>query len=178
LDFSRKLGVHEVINGTDAGRLNQVIGSLPGGGAPVVIEVTGVRAPLDQALDIVGVRGRLVMLGVTHGSESIDFHERLTMKGAALIGAYVNSKPWSLSQTDVTIANWPPSLAAGSRRYVGPDMWTSDEDVRVVLNLIKYGALDVRPLITHRFSPDQAPAAYELVKAQDRSLIGGVICWR
>jgi 2-desacetyl-2-hydroxyethyl bacteriochlorophyllide A dehydrogenase len=178
LEFSRKLGVHEVINGSDASRLNRMVESLPGGGAPVVIEVTGARAPLNQALDIVGVRGRVVMLGVTHGTENVDIHERLTMKGASLIGAYVNSKPWSVSQTNVEIINWPPTLAPGSHAYIGTRPWSSDEDVRVVLNAIKYGTLDLRPLITHRFTPDQISSAYDMVVRQDRSLIGGVIHWR
>jgi 2-desacetyl-2-hydroxyethyl bacteriochlorophyllide A dehydrogenase len=178
LEFSRRLGIHEVVNGTDTARLARITRALPGGGAPVVIEVTGLRAPLDQALDVVGTRGRIVMLGVTHGTESVDFHDRLTMKGAALIGAYVNSKPWALSQTQVEIVQWPPTLAPGSQRYAGPGVWTSDEDVRVVLNLIRYGSLDISPLITHRFTPSQLPDAYELVKRGDRSLIGGVIRWR
>lgn len=178
LEFSRKLGVHEVINGTDASRLNRMMEGLPGGGAPVVIEVTGARAPLNQALDIVGIRGRVVMLGVTHGTENVDIHERLTMKGASLIGAYVNSKPWSVSQTNVEIIHWPPTLAPGSRPHIGTRPWSSDDDVRVVLNAIKYGTLDLRPLITHRFTPDEISSAYDMVVRQERSLIGGVICWR
>lgn len=178
LAFSRSLGIHEAVKGSDTAQLRRILDGLPGDGAPVVIEATGLRAPLNQALDIVATRGRVVMLGVTHDAATVDIHERLTMKGAALIGAYVNSKPWSLSQTHVTIAQWPPALLPGSQRYAGPGVWTSDEDVRTVLNLMKYGALDVRPLITHRFTPDQVPAAYERVKAQDRALIGGVIHWR
>jgi NADPH2:quinone reductase len=177
LALSRKLGIQEVVNGTDKARLKSILAALPGGGVPVVIEVTGVRAPVEQALDIVGIRGRVVLLGTTHGEETVQFHRALSMKGASLIGAYINSKPWTLAQTNVEMPTWPPSLAPGSRRYVGPNMWTSDEDVRVIMNLIRYGSLDLRPLITHRFRPDEAPAAYQLVVDQDRRLVGGVIRW-
>jgi 2-desacetyl-2-hydroxyethyl bacteriochlorophyllide A dehydrogenase len=178
LELSRKLGIQEVVNGTDSARLKGILAGLPGGGVPVVIEVTGARQPVEQALEIVNVRGRVVLLGTTHGDETVQFHQPLSMKGASLIGGYVNSKPWSLSQTDVEMPTWPPSLASGSKRYVGPNMWTSDEDVRVVLNLIRYGSLDLRPLITHRFTPEQAPGAYQMVIDQDRSLVGGVIRWK
>ena len=167
-----------MVNGTDTARLKKIIEGLPGGGVPVVIEVTGVRQPVEQALDIVGLRGRVVLLGTTHGNETVQFHRALSMKGASMIGGYINSKPWSMSQTNVEMPTWPPSLAPGSKRYVGPNMWTSDEDVRVVMNLIRYGSLDLRPLITHRFTPEQAPGAYQQVIDQDRSLVGGVIRWK
>jgi len=94
------------------------------------------------------------------------------------IGAYVNSKPWSLLQTDMEIRHWPPALAGGSRPYVGSDSVSSVQDIRVILDLIRYGRLDLQPLITHRLAPQEAPAAYERVWAQDRSLVGAVIHWQ
>ncbi|HVZ37027.1 MAG TPA: zinc-binding alcohol dehydrogenase, partial [Polyangiaceae bacterium] len=113
LEFSRKLGIHEVVNGRNSAGLESILAKLPGGGVPVVIEATGVRAPLEQALEIVSLRGRIVLLGITHGDETVRFHQHLSMKGAALIGAYVNSKPWTLARTDIEITNWPPSVAPG-----------------------------------------------------------------
>jgi 2-desacetyl-2-hydroxyethyl bacteriochlorophyllide A dehydrogenase len=178
LEISRSLGIQEVCNSGDTARLRRILQQLPGGGVPVVIEVTGLRAPVELALEVVSVRGRIVLLGTTHGSETVNFHQALSMKGARLVGGYVNSKPWSLSQTDMEISNWPPSLAPGERPYAGPGIWTSSDDVRVILDLIKYGSLDLRPLITHRFKPEQVSSAYRQVLDQDRSLVGGVIHWR
>lgn len=178
LELSRKLGIREVVNGRETARLKSILARLPGGGVPVVIEVTGVRAPLEQALEIVSVRGRIVLLGTTHGSETVPFHQPLSMKGASIIGAYVNSKPWSLSQTDMEIKDWPPSLAPGMRPYNGPGLWTSAEDVRVILGLIQDGRLDLRPLITHRFAAEQVSVAYQHVIDQDPTLVGAVLHWR
>ena len=178
LELSRRLGVELVVNGRDSQRVLGLIRSLPGGGVPVVIEVTGSRAPLEQALEIVSVRGRIVLLGTTHGGEAVPFDRQLSFKGASLIGAYVNSKPWSLLQTDMEIRHWPPALAGGSRPYVGSDSVSSVQDIRVILDLIRYGRLDLQPLITHRLAPQEAPAAYERVWAQDRSLVGAVIHWQ
>lgn len=178
LAISRAMGLQEVVNGGDASRLQRLLGDLPGGGVPVVIEVTGVRKPVEQALEIVRERGRIVLLGTTHGDETVQFHRHLSMKGASLIGGYINSKPFSLAGTHVEMPSWPPSLAPGQRRYVGPGVWTSDDDIRVIMNLLRYGQLDLRPLITHRFTPQQAPAAYQMVVDQDKSLVGGVIRWK
>ena len=33
-------------------------------------------------------------------------------------------------------------------RYVNKDCWTSDEDIRVFLDMIYYGVLDIKPVIT------------------------------
>ena len=178
LALSRQLGIHEVINAKDTDRLRKLLDNLPGGGAPVVIEVTGARAPLEQALDIVSVRGRIVMLGMTHGDKTVQFHRPLSMKGAALIGAYVNSKPWSLLQTDMEIKEWPPALAEGSRSYSGPGIFTSVDDIRAILDLLKYKTLDLRPLITDRITPAQVPSTYRRVLDKDPSLVGAVIHWR
>jgi threonine dehydrogenase-like Zn-dependent dehydrogenase len=101
------------------------------------------------------------------------------MKGASLIGTYVNSKPFALRRSDLTIKGaWPPIMDDKLRRYVNSDMWTSDEDIRVFLNLIRYGTINIKPLISHRFTYEQIPEAYEMVWNQDPSLLGGVIKWK
>ncbi len=178
LAVSRRYGLPVVVNGADAETLGALMAGLPGGGAAAVIEVTGAMAPIEQAMDLVRQRGRVVLLSSPNHDNPINVYRKLSIKGAALIGGYVNSKPWSLSQTQVEMPGWPPSLAAGSSPYVGSDVWTSDDDVRVFLDLLRYGALDLKPLITHRFTIDQAPLAYQMVLDQDRSLLGGVFMWK
>jgi 2-desacetyl-2-hydroxyethyl bacteriochlorophyllide A dehydrogenase len=178
LAISRAMGIQEVLLAADGARLQSLIASLPGGRVPVVIECTGVRQPLQQALDIVAERGRIVLLSTTFGDEALPFHQKLGMKGATLIGAYVNSKPWSLFRTDVEMPDWPPSMAPGLKQDFGGEPWSSDADIRAVLQLIRYGQLDLRPLITDRVTPDAAPATYDRVVHQDRQLIGGVIRWK
>jgi len=180
LDIARQLGAHVAINpAKNPDQLQQIVDELGLGGIPAIFEATGQRAPLTQALDLVKERGRVVMLSTVHGEEMPNISEPMFMKGAVLYGAYVNSKPFTLRRTDLIIpGTWPPVLAEGSRRYVNSDTWTSDEDIRALLNLIRYGSLDVRPLISHRFTVDQIPAAYDLVAKKDPSLLGGVIRWK
>jgi 2-desacetyl-2-hydroxyethyl bacteriochlorophyllide A dehydrogenase len=178
LDLSRQLGIHHAINPRNQDQLRSVLEELPAGGCPVVIEVTGGGGSLNQALEIVSERGRIVLLGTAIAEEAARIQRPLSLKGAALIGAYVNSKPWALFQSDMQIKQWPPTLAPGQRPYTGPGIFTSSDDIRVILDAIRYGSLDVRPLITDRLRPDEVAAAYERVIGRDPRLVGAVIQWR
>ena len=63
--------------------------------------------------------------------------------------------------------------------YKNSDVWTSDEDIKVFLNMIKYGRLDVTPLISHTFSYEQIPEAYDkyVFPHPSKEITGGLICW-
>ena len=180
LEIARALGAHQAINPEkhpDA--LNDIIADLGLGGIPAIFEATGSRQPLEQAVDLVSERGRIMMMSTVHGDIAPNITQGLMMKGAVLIGGYVNSKPFALRRTDLEITDaWPPVVAHGSHRYANRDIWTSDDDIRAILNLIRYGSLDISPLISHRFSVEQIPEAYDMVWQKDPSLLGGIIQWR
>lgn len=160
------------------GRLESEIDDLGLGGVPVVFEATGMRAPLDQAVAVVSERGRVMMMSTTRDAAAPDLTEALMMKGATLIGGYINSKPFSLQRRDMLIGRqWPPAVDPEPRRYHNTDFWTSDNDIRAVIELIRLGRLDIDALISHRFTTEQIPDAYRLVWNSDPSLLGGVIRW-
>ncbi len=178
LEKSRTMGVDYAINTKkEPGKLEEIVESL--GGVPVVFEATGVRQPLEQAFEIVSERGRVVMISQVHGEDMPHYDDNLMQKGASLIGTYVNSKPFALRRADLEIrGTWPPVMSEKTKRYHNADIWTCDEDIRVFLDLIKYGKININPLITHRWDYTQIPEAYELVWKQDPSLLGGVIRWK
>jgi len=180
LAIAKTMGVHYAINSkTHPEELKKVVDSLGIGGVPVIFEATGARQPLEQAFELISERGRVMMMSQVHGDEMPKFSQNLMMKGATLIGGYVNSKPFALRRADLTIkGEWPPVINDKTTRYFGSDSWTSDEDIRVVLHLIKYGSLNLKPIISHRFSYDQIPQAYDMVWKQDTNLLGGVIRWK
>lgn len=179
LEMAQKMGVHLAINPKeDPDGLQKAVDDLNCGGVPVVFEATGSRQPLEQAFDLVAERGRVVMISQVHGETMPQYDEKLMMKGASLIGTYVNSRPFVLRRADLEIQGvWPPVLNTKMRRFASLAGNTCDEDIRVFLNLIYYGSLDIRPLITHRFTYKQMSEAYQLVWDQDPNLIGGVISW-
>lgn len=146
-------------------------------GFPAVIEATGQRAPLQDAMHWVGERGRVVMMSTTAtGQESLDLSP-LMMKGASLVGGYVNSKPFRLVRTDLEIEQWPPRVSSIQQAYQVNGEWSSEEDIRVFLNLLRYRRIHLEHLISHRFSWQDIGSAYALVRDQDPTLMGGLISW-
>jgi 2-desacetyl-2-hydroxyethyl bacteriochlorophyllide A dehydrogenase len=180
LKISKKMGVHYAINTQkNPNELTELVKSLNKGGIPVIFEATGAKQPLEEAFELVSERGRVVMMSQTHGKSLPKYDQNLMMKGATLIGGYINSKPFSLQRTDLKIEKtWPPFASKTFTSYTNSDIWTSDEDIKVFLNLIKYKSIDLKPLITHKFNMDEIPKAYELVWNNDKSLLGGVIKWK
>lgn len=180
LEAARKMGVDVAINSkTDPEGLEKAVEDLGREGLPVIFEATGARGPLMQAAELISERGRLVMISQVHGEAMPPIDDPIMQKGASLIGTYVNSKPYKLKRADLLIEGaWPPVMGKKLNRYVNSDCWTSDEDIQVFLNLIKYGKLDITPLISHEFKYTEIPAAYDkYVWNMDPSLTGGLICW-
>ena len=175
------VGVDVVINSKeDPDGLEREVAKLNRGGLPVIFEATGARGPLMQAAELVSERGRVVMISQVHGEAMPPIDDPIMQKGASLIGTYVNSKPYKLRRADLLIEGaWPPVMGKKLNRYVNSDCWTSDEDIQVFLNLIKYGKLDVTPLISHEFSYKQIPEAYAdyVFPHVNPDMTGGLICW-
>ena len=181
LEAAKKMGVDVAINSkTDPEGLEREVAKLNRGGLPVIFEATGARGPLMQAAELVSERGRVVMISQVHGEAMPPIDDPIMQKGASLIGTYVNSKPYKLRRADLLIQGaWPPVMGEKLTRYCNSDCWTSDEDIQVFLNLIKYGKLDIMPLISHEFKYTDIPKAYaeNVYPNVNPAMTGGVICW-
>jgi NADPH2:quinone reductase len=122
------------------------IGALTGGRmADVVIEATGRQAPLDLASDLVRVRGRLIIAG---------YHQ----DGPRA----VNMQSWNWRGIDV--------INAHER---DPQVYRSgmEEGVR----LLAAGALDLEPLLTHRFPLAEVGRAFTLAEARPEGFLKALI---
>lgn len=53
--------------------------------------------------------------------------------------------------------------------------WTEGRNLHAVVELLASGKLDVKPLITHRFSIEQGEAAYDLISGKNRQPFLGVL---
>ena len=181
LDAAKTMGVDIVINSKeDPEGLQREVDKLGRGGLPVIFEATGARGPLMQAAELIGERGRLVMISQVHGEALPPIDDPIMQKGASLIGTYINSKPFKLRRADLFIEGvWPPVMHKQTTRYTGSDVWTSDEDIRVFLDLIKYGKLDITPLISHEFKYTDISQAYADYVCPNISpdMTGGLINW-
>jgi len=180
LAISRKMGVDHAINvAKNPQQLAELVKSLGWGGVPVVFEATGLLKPLEQAFELVSERGRVMMMSPPHSDEVPNYNHNLMIKGATLIGGYVNSKPLVLERYDLGFGgSWPPGLIETPTRYTGSDLWSSDEDIKVILSLLKSKRLDLDPLISHRYPHSRISEAYEVLWNRDSKLIGGVLSWK
>ncbi len=122
---------------------------LTGGGAKVVIEVTGVGAGLDGALDCTARFGRVALLGCTRDKNfTIDYYRKVHTPGITMIGAHTNARP---------------------ERDSAPGWFTQREDITSVLRLIAAGRLNFKSIIPEEpYSPAECARVYEKV-INDRS---------
>lgn len=181
LAASREMGIDYTVNTKDDPEgLEKLLKDLGFSGLPVIYEATGNRHALMQAAELVSERGRVIMISQAHGEALPPIDDPIMQKGASLIGTYVNSKPYKLKRADLQITDtWPPFMEQRLTPYQNSDVWTSDEDIKVFLNLVKHGRLDITPLISHRFTYQEIPEAYDkyVYPKASKEITGGLIAW-
>jgi predicted dehydrogenase/threonine dehydrogenase-like Zn-dependent dehydrogenase len=125
--------------------------------AVLVTAATESNEPMHQAALMCRQRGRIVLVGVAGLALSRDdfFKKELTFQVSSSYGP----------------GRYDPNYEEKGQDYpVGFVRWTEQRNFEAVLDMMADGRLDVRPLITHRFSIDQAAQAYQLVSDAERSL--------
>ena len=113
--------------------------------------------PVHQAAQMCRKRGRIVLVGVTGLELSrADFYAKeLSFQVSCSYGP----------------GRYDPEYEEKGHDYpVGFVRWTEQRNFEAVLDLLAAGALDVAPLITHRFAIDDAPAAYDVLAGKEPSL--------
>lgn len=111
------------------------------GGVNVCIEVTGIGAGLNGALDCMAKLGRVALLGCTRSSDfSVDYYKKVHGPGISLIGAHTAARPVNES-------------SAG--------MFTTADDVKTVLELCAKGRLDLKSIVDEIHSPTECEAVFK-----------------
>lgn len=129
--------------------------------AVIVTASTKSSDPIHHAARMCRKRGRIVLVGVTglELSRSDFFQKELTFQVSCSYGP----------------GRYDPAYEEHGRDYpVGFVRWTAQRNFEAVLDLMARGALDVKPLISHRFALAEASAAYEVV-AHDAASLGIVL---
>ena len=125
--------------------------------AVIVTAATKSNEPMHQAALMCRKRGRIVLVGVTGLELSRDdfFKKELTFQVSCSYGP----------------GRYDPNYEEKGQDYpVGFVRWTEQRNLEAVLDMMSDGRLNVKPLISHRFSIANAQAAYELVGGSDPSL--------
>jgi predicted dehydrogenase/threonine dehydrogenase-like Zn-dependent dehydrogenase len=159
VELARNLGAsHAFVGG--ASLPEAVRGVTDGRGADCVIVAAASKSavPCAQALSICKDRGRIVIVGAVDvrfpWEEMYKKEIRLFMSRAYGPGSY--DERYEKGAQDYPIA------------YV---RWTENRNMAEFLRLVSRGDVRLKPLITHEFSLDEAPRAYEtIMDASTRSL--------
>jgi predicted dehydrogenase/threonine dehydrogenase-like Zn-dependent dehydrogenase len=160
LGLARRLGAEVVANpgaGEDVLAIAQAFSRGRGVDAVLITASTKSSEPVHQAAQMCRKRGRIVLVGVTGLELSrADFYEKeLSFQVSCSYGP----------------GRYDPSYEEGGHDYpVGFVRWTEQRNFEAVLDLMATGALDVAPLISHRFSLTQAEQAYSLLASGEPSL--------
>lgn len=118
---------------------SEEVKKVTGGGVNVAIEVTGVGAGFNEALDCMARFGRVALLGCTRNSDfTVDYYKKIHAPGITVIGAHTMARPEVESHT-----GW----------------FTHRDDINAVLKLCG-GRLCLENLIEETHSPDECPEVY------------------
>ena len=151
-ELARSFGasVVDLSKGEDPVAVAQVFSRGRGVDGVIITASTKSNEPVHQAATMCRQRGRIVLVGVVGLELSrADFYEKeLTFQVSCSYGPGRYDSGYEEKGHD-----YP----------VGFVRWTQQRNFEAVLDMMASGALDVKPLITHRFSIDEAPEAYKLL---------------
>jgi polar amino acid transport system substrate-binding protein len=121
-----------------------------GGDACIIAAATTSDEPVELAGDISRLKGRVVAVGLVgmNVPRNVYYQRELTLKVSLSYGPGRHDPDYEERGQDYPLA------------YV---RWTEGRNIEAFLDLLAAGRIDVKPLITHRFSIDDAQRAYQLI---------------
>jgi predicted dehydrogenase/threonine dehydrogenase-like Zn-dependent dehydrogenase len=159
LALARNFGAETVdlSNGQDPVAIAEVFSRGRGIDAVIITASTRSSEPVHQAASMCRKRGRIVLVGVTGLELSREdfFKKELTFQVSASYGP----------------GRYDPNYEEKGQDYpVGFVRWTEQRNFEAVLDMMADRRLDVRPLVSHRFTIEQAEQAYGLITGDASSL--------
>ncbi|MBV9551137.1 MAG: bi-domain-containing oxidoreductase [Alphaproteobacteria bacterium] len=159
LSLARQFGAHTVNlrASEDPVAAAQAYSRGRGVDAVIITASTDSNEPVHQAALMCRKRGRIVLVGVTglELSRADFFEKELSFQVSCSYGP----------------GRYDPSYEEKGNDYpVGFVRWTEQRNFEAVLDMMASGQLDVKPLISHRYSIGEAEAAYALLSGTGPSL--------
>ncbi len=159
LELARRFGAETVNPAAGEDVLARASSFSRGAGVDAVLITASTKTndPVSQAAKMSRKRGRIVLVGVVGLELSrADFYEKeLTFQVSCSYGP----------------GRYDPAYEEGGQDYpIGFVRWTEQRNFEAILDLMASGALDVAPLISHRFAFEQAEDAFALLTSDEPSL--------
>jgi 2-desacetyl-2-hydroxyethyl bacteriochlorophyllide A dehydrogenase len=157
LELARTLGADVTINTNDADWVNQLLIHTRGKGPEVVIESTGYPEGINYAFQAAAKYGRVVLLGSTRGTTTVNFYRDVHTKALTVYGAHFTGR----LHNDITPGTWP-----------------GRDNAEVIAGLLQSGRFRIDPLIRDRVSKDEIAQIYERILSWNTDVMGSVIAWQ
>jgi len=159
LELARQFGAEVVNPGKGEDVLTAAAAFSRGNGVDAVLITASTKSndPVSQAANMCRQRGRIVLVGVVglELSRADFFEKELTFQVSCSYGP----------------GRYDPAYEEGGQDYpIGYVRWTEQRNFEAVLDLMAAGALDVAPLISHRFALEKAKDAFALLTSDEPSL--------
>lgn len=149
-------GADVALDPRDSDFIDKVKELTHGKGVPVVIEASGNSTALKQSLLCCAPMARVSLLGCTRTPDTYDLYHDVHYPGVQLIGAHNFARPKVESY---------------------PGHWTAEDDVHAMLNLIAYGRMDLKPLISEVHSPAECGEVFARLANDKNFPIGVAFNW-
>lgn len=157
-ELARQLGA-EVVSADDAVTLAESFSNGLGVDGVLITAATASSEPVSHAARMCRKRGRIVLVGVSGLTleRSEFYHKELTFQVSCSYGPGRYERDYEERGQD---------YPAGFVR------WTEQRNFSAVLEMLRSGQLQVRPLVSHRFAFEAAPAAYDLLSTRSEPYLG------
>ncbi|MBM4001102.1 MAG: zinc-binding dehydrogenase [Planctomycetes bacterium] len=133
-----------------------------GADAVLITAATKSDGPVNLAAESVRSKGRVVAVGA--------------------VGLNLPRQPFYLKEAEFVVScsygpgRYDPSYEQRGQDYpIGHVRWTEQRNMQAVLDLMGTGQLDLAPLISHRYTIDEADQAYDLIRAGAAPYLGIVL---
>jgi len=159
--LAQQLGATAAIR-EQAEEIVQVFSRGRGCDAVLICADTSSADPVELAGTLARDRARVVAIGAVglQLPRKIYYEKELT---------FLNSRSYGPGRYD-------PAYEEGGHDYpIGYVRWTENRNLEACVDLFACGAMDVRPLITHRFPIERAPQAYDLITGKTAEPFLGVL---
>ncbi len=157
LDISRRMGADASVNPLREAPADAVKRLCFKGELDCAIEASGFSAVIPDCVKLLGLGGRVVLLGSPHKDVSMNFYREVHCKQISVIGAHENG-------------------AAKHEEHRFP--WTMRRNMELALKLAAEGRISLRGLTTHRASFAEAQSLYERIGAREKGMLGCLIQWQ
>lgn len=160
-ELALKMGADVARPGVEAEDIESRTGGM-GADAVLITASTKSNQPIELAANAVRQKGRVVLVGV--------------------VGLELDRRPFYFKEAEFVVScsygpgRYDPDYEQGGHDYpAGYVRWTEQRNMQSVLDLMATGAVDVAPLITHRFEIENAEAAYGLIEKGVEPYVGIVL---